>query len=112
LKDIEPHLSIQTAVLEDRLSNLSDVQKLRFAYELAATVSALHESDVLVKVISDHSVYGGGTFRQKYAEILKTQFNSHQYQLNSSSSDRFSQGERRQSRMLLYVASPLVIVFV
>lgn len=51
------HKCIEVATKEGLFGSMDEVDVLRFAYELAATVSALHTAGLIVKVISDRSVY-------------------------------------------------------
>ena len=57
MESLEDKPTLATAINDGLLSNLSFSQKLRFAYELASTVSALHSASIVVKVLSDTTVH-------------------------------------------------------
>jgi serine/threonine protein kinase len=57
MEDMSGDDSIAKAIESGRWTALTQSEKFRIAYELAATISALHAAGVVVKVIADHSVY-------------------------------------------------------
>ncbi|KAF4629037.1 hypothetical protein G7Y89_g9110 [Cudoniella acicularis] len=73
MEDMSEHLSLESAILQGTLSGLQRIQKIRIAYETAATVSALHESGILIKVISDNTAHlerhPDGRIRPKLAQL-------------------------------------------
>jgi hypothetical protein len=56
VEDVESYRCIEDAATEGKLSEYTELQKLRFAYELATTVSTLHQAGVLLKSLSDTSI--------------------------------------------------------
>jgi len=81
MEDMSQYTSLAAAIPNLKLSTLTHLQKLRVAYELAATISALHESGVVIKVISDHSIYleeqSNGDIRPKIADLKNARAVSH-----------------------------------
>ncbi|CAM1507512.1 Fc.00g071530.m01.CDS01 [Cosmosporella sp. VM-42] len=57
MEDMGGHLSLESIITQDVLSGFERIQRLRIAYETAATISALHASGILVKVISDTTIH-------------------------------------------------------
>lgn len=57
MEDMARHISLSDAVATGMIAQLSRIQKLRIGYEIAATLSALHRSDILVKVLSDTTTH-------------------------------------------------------
>lgn len=57
MEDMSGDDSIAKAIESGRWTALTQSEKFRIAYDLAATISALHAAGVVVKVIADHSVY-------------------------------------------------------
>lgn len=67
MEDVGSFQSIEAAATTGKLSEYTELQKLRFGYEIATTVSTLHHAGVLIKSLSDTSVVivdkGDGTIR-------------------------------------------------
>ena len=57
MEDLRGYESVGTATTTEKSLALGRAEKIRFAYELAATVSSLHEAGILVKIVSDQTVY-------------------------------------------------------
>jgi hypothetical protein len=57
LEDLSKYDTVAKFIRIPPGGHVPTMPRLQFAYELAATLSSLHESRVLVKTISDHSVY-------------------------------------------------------
>jgi len=73
MESMSAHQQIESVVKEGSFASLSSTHVLRYAYELAATVSALHAAGLVIKVISDQSVYvekqEDGSIRPKLARL-------------------------------------------
>jgi len=52
MEDMVQHISLSDAVTTGMVTQLSRIQKLQIGYEIATTLSALHQSDIL-KVLSN-----------------------------------------------------------
>jgi hypothetical protein len=67
------YTSLSDAVATGTTIKLSRLQKLKIAYEIAATLSALHRGSILVKVLSDVTVHleqlPDGRVRAKLSEL-------------------------------------------
>jgi hypothetical protein len=57
MQNLKSYPSIEDAIQDQSLGAVPYLQKLRFAYELSATVSSLHQNGLLVKVLSDVTVF-------------------------------------------------------
>jgi hypothetical protein len=67
------YTNLSDGVATGTITKLSRLQKLKIAYEIAATLSALHRSGILVKVLSDVTVHfeqlPDGGMRAKLSEL-------------------------------------------
>jgi serine/threonine protein kinase len=70
LEDLSEHDNIAKFIRKSLGERIPPMQKLRFAYELAATLSSLHESRILVKTISDHSIYVKNPDPQSWTSVI------------------------------------------
>jgi hypothetical protein len=57
MEDLRGYESVGAATATGNKLALGRAEKIRFMYELAATVSSLHEARILVKTMSDETVY-------------------------------------------------------
>ncbi|RYP58404.1 hypothetical protein DL769_008968 [Monosporascus sp. CRB-8-3] len=74
MEDMSRDKTLAEKVTSNPWSNVTQVEKLNLAYELAATVSALHAAHVVIKVLSDKNVYiqeTEGHLRPKLTNLRK-----------------------------------------
>lgn len=57
MQSLQNYQSIANAIENGLLTRTSVLERLRFAYDLSATISALHHNGLLVKSLSDESVF-------------------------------------------------------
>ncbi|KAK5987853.1 hypothetical protein PT974_11987 [Cladobotryum mycophilum] len=73
MESMESHVPLAVAISDGTFDNAGPARVLRFVYELAATVSALHVAGLLIKVLSDESVFverlADGSIRPRLSQL-------------------------------------------
>ena len=101
MASMEPHPPVEKAIQDGIFSSMDSVDVLRYIYELAATVSALHAAGLLIKVISDRSVFvvrgSNGMVRPKISNLDQARavclfLNTPEHSSQNSSAPAFSCG--------------------
>lgn len=57
MEDIGRYTRLTEALVDGTIGRMTRIQKLREAYELTSTVAALHRASIIIKILSDTTIY-------------------------------------------------------